>query len=445
MRLRLQSPAVLEAFSPRVPPSKYVANRVLLLAALAAGPTVLHGVPESEDMRAALDFVRAFGAAVEPLASGALLVTGVSARPRFAPGALVDLGESGTLARFALAIAALQGEEVVLDGRGRLRERPMGELLRVLEALGARVSATREGLPVRLRGPLRGGRVRLSGRVTSQFASALLIVGPLLEGGLVLGFEDEPVSASYLGLTVETMTAFGARVHGDPRRGYEVSGAQGYRGGEQRIPPDPTALGYFAALAALFPTTLRHEFPPPPWTGEARALEVIASMGARISVHDGLEVTGTEETLRSPGRVDARDFPDSIPALAALAAVAQGETVFTGVGHLRHKESDRIAALVSELSRLGVEVRAEADALWLRGRPLDPGGEPVFSAHGDHRLAMSLALLSTRLGRVTIDGAESVRKSFPGYWTELGRLGFRVETLQETMRGARHSGESRPT
>ena len=119
--------------------------------------------------------------------------------------------------------------------------------------------------------------------------------------------------------------------------------------------------------------------------------------------------------------------------------------MFTGVGHLRHKESDRIAALVSELSRLGVEARAEADALWLRGRPLDPGAEPVFSAHGDHRLAMSLALLSTRLGRVTIDGAESVRKSFPGYWTELGRLGFRVETLQETMRGARHSGESRPT
>ncbi len=434
MRVLLHPPASLSAFTPRVPASKYVANRALLLAGLAAEVTILEGVPESEDMRAATDFVRTFGATAEPLARGVLRVEGVAGRPRFRPLATVDLGESGTLARFALAVSALGDEEVILDGRGRLRERPMGELLDVLAALGARVEAAEGGrLPVRVRGPLRGPSpatpVRLSGEVSSQFASALLLVAPAL-GGLALAFDRAPVSASYLTLTREVMDAFGVPVTGDVGGGFKVPAGTYRRSVPYRIPPDTTALGYFAALAALFPATLRHAFPyPRPWTGEARALEALETMGARVAlVHDVLEIVGPKpEPLRSPGRCSARDFPDSVPTLAALAATATGETVFEGVGHLRHKESDRIGALVAELARIGVDAHGEADALVVRGRGPRPGVRPVFDAHGDHRLAMSLALLAVPFGGAAIEGAESVAKSFPDYWAELARLGFGIE------------------
>lgn len=430
VRVRLTPPARLGTFRPRIPPSKYVANRALLLAALAEGTSLLRGLPENDDLGRALAFVEALGARPEKVAADSWVVRGVGGRPRFPAGTRIDLGASGTLARFALAVAALSDAPVVLDGSPRLRERPMDELLEALVALGARVESTGGGLPVRISGPLAGGAVRLSGRTSSQFASALLLVGPLTPRGIRLGFHAPPVSASYIELTREAMEAFGVRVVRDGNGLVTATAGAGYRSSSFVVPPDPTALGYFAALTALAPgSCLEAEGAfVRPFSGEARLLDCLETMGAHVETGEGiLSVRGDAEPLRPLGRVDAGSCPDSVPTLAVLAATAPGESVLTGIGHLRHKESDRPAALALELARLGLDIEARDEELCILGRSLLRTRSPVFESHDDHRLAMSLALLTLRLGAVEIVGAEAVAKSFPGYWNELAALGFGVE------------------
>ncbi len=430
VRVRLSPPARLGIFRPRLPPSKYVANRALLLAALAEGTSLLRGLPENDDLRAALAFVEAAGARPERVGEGTWMVQGVGGRPRFPAGTRIDLGASGTLARFALAVSALSDTAVVLDGSTRLRERPMEELLAALAALGARVESTHGRLPVRVSGPFVGGERRLSGRKSSQFASALLLAGPLTPRGIRLGFVDPPVSASYIDLTAEVMALFGGRVVRNGGGGYGVPAGSGYRATSLVIPPDPTALGYFAALAALVPgSSLEAEGTfARPFVGEACLLEFLEAMGAEVEAGErGLVVRGGAVPLRPLGRVDAGACPDGVPTLAVLAGTAPGESLLTGVGHLRHKESDRPRAIAQELGRLGLETDAGPEGLRVVGRHPLRARSTVFTSHDDHRIAMSLALLSLRLGATEIEGAEAVSKSFPDYWRALAALGFTVE------------------
>ncbi len=408
----------------RLPGSKYVANRAFLLAALAQGTSVIENAPDNQDMERARDFGSFLGADLRREGEE-WRVRGVGGCPEWKKPRVFFCGESGTLARWALALATLSSDPIRLEGAPRLQERPMAELVSVLMTLGARIEPeSARGLPLSISGPLRGGQVTLSGQVSSQFGSALLTLAPLLPEGLILDFTHPPVSRSYLELTLETMRTFGVSGRRGPVWHLEVPGGGHYQATRFRIDPDPVLAGYFMALPAVLGGSLQLPGLIPGEAGEWRVAGLLSRMGLSVRTGaEGLTVQSSGAPLRALGTVDLSDAPDGVPTLAVLAGLAEsGTTRFTGIGHLRYKESDRLQDLASEMAAAGLDVRVEAGDLVIQG-----GGrlQPVvLDAHGDHRLAMSFALLAVACPGLSIRGEASVAKSFPDFWRRLESLGI---------------------
>ena len=420
----------------RVPGSKYEANRFLVAAALTEGASRIIGAPDNEDIRAAVAALPALGAragrngdVVE--VSGSPEGEGSVGSP---PLRTVAVGASGTLLRFLTAASATTPAPVRLDGNGRIRERPIRGLVGALEALGARIETSDGYAPLTVRsGTLRGGMVRVPSGESSQFASALLLAAPRAAGALTLELEDEPVSASYLDLTVRTLARCGVRIERPTTRRFSVAADQRYRPGEHRVSGDWTTAGYFFAAAALTggAVSVTNLDPDSP-QGERHFPALLGRLGCEVREDPAPD--GVRVSVRGARRLrgitsDFRAMPDAAPTLAALAPFAEGPTVLRGIRHLRHKESDRIEALAEGLSRLGARVRVASDSLEimpppsetpLRGAPLDP--------RGDHRIAMAFGLAGLRVPGVRIRTPEVVGKSFPGFWDALAQLGARISS-----------------
>lgn len=401
-----------------LPGSKSIVNRVLLLAALARGTSELSRVLVAEDTLAMLDCVRAIGATVVMEAADLASVTGVAGRPS-ASGKAFARG-SGTTARFLAPALSLTEGPWELDGDAQLRGRPMADLFEALRGLGVRVveRGAPGALPVELSGPIRAGRCAISGAVSSQFLSGLLLAAPLLPLGLELEVTDALVSRPYVEMTLATMRRFGATVEVSDRRFSVRPG--GYEAAAVDIEPDASAASYFFAAAVLTHGTVRvpglgeHSI-----QGDVAFVEVLAAMGAAVErTEDAIVVSGAGRTLHGID-VDLADFSDTVPTLAVVAALAEGPTRIRGVGFIRNKESNRIAAVVAELGRLGIGAVEEPDGLVIEpGRP--SGG--VVRTYGDHRIAMAFSLLGLVTPGVEIDDPECVAKTFPEFFSVLETL-----------------------
>ena len=440
----------------RPPGSKYEANRLLVIAALTDGERRILGAPEGEDIRAAVAATRALGAETTE-SDGGIRVRGLPApglpdpgraapeasAPALAEPALADVGESGTLLRFLTAAAATSPTPVRIVGQGRLPDRPLDGLLRALVSLGAVVRTEGSGsVPLTVRsgepgGGLRGGRALLPASETSQFASALLIAAGRALGGLEVELRSEPVSASYLDLTLSVMARCGASVERrGPRRLFVPAGTR-YRPGASRVSGDWASASYLFAAAALAPGRVRAlGLDGAPGAGEREFPEHLRRMGCRVEEGDGpdgfeVEVEGPADGLRGI-EADCARMPDTAPTLAVAAAFAAGPGRLHGVAHLRHKESDRIASLRRGLAGLGARTEFADGALTIH--PADPpargGDPPVFDPDGDHRIAMAFALAGLRCpGGVRVRSPGVVAKSFPGFWDEIAGLGVRVRPV----------------
>ncbi len=421
----------------RVPGSKYEANRFLIAAALTEGTTRLTGLPAGDDIRAAISAVEALGGgAVRDgdllemkgvPASGGANPSRDAAKPRE-----VSVGESGTLLRFLTAAAATVPAPVVITGTGRIPKRPVGGLVAALETLGADIETTGGGAPLTVRSSrLSGGTTRVDATESSQFGSALLLAAPRAAGAVVIELDGAPVSASYLDLTVSVMARCGVEVERPEPGRFRVAAGARYRPGDHRISGDWTSAGYFFAAAALAPGRVTVEgLDPGSPQGERGFAELLGRMGCEVSEEtseDGVRVTVTGASRLRGISVDMSSMPDAVPTLAAVAPFAEGTTVIRGIGHLRLKESDRIAALTDGLGRLGARAVPMDDGLAVG--PPESGGAlrpALLDSHGDHRIAMGLALAGLRLPGVRIRNPEVVAKSFPGFWEALSGLGTRV-------------------
>ncbi len=408
------------------PGSKYVANRLLMLAALAPGKSQIHGAPGNEDIRAAADGLRALGVDIREQ-PGALMIGGTP--HGWAPPArerepiAVDVRESGTLLRFLTAVAATLPFPVRLTGRGRIGQRPMAGLIRALEHLGARIASSGGYAPLTVHSPeLRGGRVAVATGESSQFASALLLASPRIGGGLDIELPGTRVSASYLDLTASLLQRSGVRVE-RIAAGYRTFAGRP-RPGVHQVPTDWTAASTLFGAAAVTRGTIRiANLDPQAVEGERRFPGLLERMGCRVEAGDGaVSVTGTGR-LRGI-QANMASMPDAAPTLAVVAAFATGETRISGIAHLRHKESDRIAALTDGLRRLGAGVEPEADRLTIRPGPMRV--RESIDSRRDHRIAMAFALAGLRVPGVRITHPDSVNKSFPDYWDTLRDLGAGV-------------------
>ena len=400
-----------------LPGSKSYTNRALPIAALAKGPSVLRGALDSDDTRYMVSALQALGFAIEvDWATGELHVDG---RDGHIPAAQAELflGNSGTSMRFLTALVALGHGAFRLDGTARMRQRPLAPLLDGLRSLGVDVSSEAGNgcPPVVLRGRgLPGGRVTMAGDLSSQYFSALAMTLPYARAPLQIDVRGELVSKPYIDMTAATMRAFGVMLeHANYQRMWVAAG-QRYVGRAYDIEPDASAASYFFALAAVTGGELTVErLPPTSAQGDLRFIDVLQEMGC--VVHRGADAV----TLRGPAQlrgldVDMNDISDTVQTLAAIAPFAASPVTIRNVAHIRHKETDRLAACATELRRLGVPVEERPDGLLIQ--PASPGSA-VVQTYDDHRMAMSFAVTAARSDSdIRIADPGCVAKTVPGFW-----------------------------
>ena len=409
----------------RVPSSKSAAHRLLICAALSEGPSTVSVFRPSADVEATVSCLNALGARIVARGDGADGVTRYEVTPLNArrgeenPAQGIrefHPGESGSTLRFLLPVAAALGVDACFVCEGRLPERPLGPLLDVLRLGG--VTAVKEGNTVRVSGRLQAGEYALPGNVSSQFVSGMLLALPLADGLSTLKVEGRLESADYVKMTLEALKLSGIEIKRECSL-YRVPGGQQFRlTGEHYVGGDWSGAAFMLCAGAASGTGVTVlGLDTDSAQGDRRILEVLEALGAEVECRGG-NVTVREGTLHGI-TLDASDIPDLVPAIAALAAQIKGETVIKGAARLRYKESDRLETTAAMLRQLGGSVTVNEDGLTIIGRALTGGNADSF---GDHRIAMAAAVASMGSALpVTVNGAECVTKSYPGFWEDFHR------------------------
>ncbi|WP_407538284.1 3-phosphoshikimate 1-carboxyvinyltransferase [Deinococcus radiomollis] len=416
----------------RAQPSKNYTTRYLLAAALSEAQTRVVGVATSEDAEAMLRCLTDWGAGIEHVGED-VVVTGFGTFPR--SGVTLNPGNAGAVARFLMAVAALTTEtHFVTDHPDSLGKRPQADLLSALERLGAQTRSQDGRFPVTVLGGagVRGGPLEVSAEKSSQYASALMFLAPLLPGGLNLRLTGDIKSRALLRQTLATLEAFGVRsgASEDLSR-IDIAGGQKYRLERAEVPGDyPGSAAILAAAATLPGEVTLSNLRPEDLQGEREAIAVLREMGADISRQGERVTVRGGQPLKAVTR-DGDTFTDAVQALTAAAASATGTTTWENVYTLRLKECDRISDTRSELKKLGLRSTETTDSLSVTGGPV--AGGITADGHGDHRMIMLLTLIGMRAqAPVRITGAHHIRKSYPQFFAHLEGLGGRFEYPENT-------------
>ena len=402
-----------------LPGSKSFSHRALIAAGLAVGHSTLQNLLRAEDTRYTAQALGQLGCHINWEGS-ACQVEGQGGDLKV-PDAPIYLGDSGTSMRFLSAVATLGHGRYVLTGSKRLCQRPIQDLLDALAGLG--VAATSEhnnGCPpviVQARG-LAGGPTKVSGGVSSQFLSAILLISPFAARDVEIEVLGELVSQPYVDITLNVMEEFGLAYYRQGYKYFAVPAGQRYQARHYEVEGDASSASYFLGAAAITGgrVTLTN-LNPGSCQGDSSFIKVLEQMGCLVeSSPAGVVLQG--RPLQAT-RINMAHMPDLVPTLAVVAAFAPGETVITGVAHLRHKESDRLQAVAAELTKMGIAVQETKDGLRIRG------GQPhgaVIDTYNDHRIAMSFALAGLKTPGVVIADPDCVAKSFPAFWEYFASL-----------------------
>jgi 3-phosphoshikimate 1-carboxyvinyltransferase len=401
----------------QLPGSKYIANRLIPMCALAKTPSVLHNVVDNDDISAAIDGLNALGYQLS-LCEGSLKI---NPRERDVETAVeLNTHHSGTFSRFVTAIAALNHVEVRINCSAKMATRPMNELFSSLEQLGVEVDSNDMCLPATIKGPISEDSCSIDASRSSQFLSALLIIGAALENGITIELVGPQVSNSYVQMTLFWMSKLGIKVQQSESQ-YRIPEQQYYIGAEITIPGDAVSASYFMGLVGIAGGKLLiREFDFDSLQGEAQFYKVLELMGMTF------ERSGNDLLVVATGRlssveVDMGEMPDVVQTLAVMACYAEGVTHISNIAHLAYKESNRIIDTARELAKTGIKVEYGNDSLTIHGGTPEAA---VIETYDDHRMAMSMALLGARAKGVQIKDHQVVNKSFPSYWTLMQQSGL---------------------
>jgi 3-phosphoshikimate 1-carboxyvinyltransferase len=400
-----------------VPGSKSLSNRALVVASLAEGKSRLSNVLHSDDTRFMMSHLRTLGIALQA-SDDEVEIEGLGGR--FQPlQASLFCGNAGTTVRFLTAFCTLVPGVQVVTGDQRMQTRPIYDLVHALAGLGVEIECVNGCPPVTIRSPLLpGGPAQVQAHLSSQYLSAILMVAPYAHQPISLEALGDMVSETYVDLTLEVMAAFGVTVDRPDRRHFYIP-QQHYQGRHFAIEGDATSAGYWWALAASTAGRVTvANIRPSSHQGDMELLPILERMGCTVTRQQGITVQGPDR-LQSPGVVDMNRLPDGVMTVAVLAALAHGETRIVNVANLRIKESNRLAALVAELQRLGIQAEELADGIRIQG------GKPQaadIETYADHRIAMSFAILGARVPGMRIGTPECVSKSYPTFFDELEAL-----------------------
>ncbi|MBN2279671.1 MAG: 3-phosphoshikimate 1-carboxyvinyltransferase [Candidatus Marinimicrobia bacterium] len=423
--IRIKPLTKLKKHVLEVPGSKYIANRVLMLAALADGVSTISNVPENNDINHAIEALTNFG--IDIIKTGDQLKIRGSNGKINPVSKVINVGESGTLMRFITAVSALSTQKVTITGSRRITERPVEHLIDALAQVGVKGESPTGCPPVSIEGgEISGGEIRVKGNISSQFISGLLLVAPFAKGDLKIVITSELVSVKYVDMTINAMKDFGVNVQRDGYREFFIPAGQKYQAQNYSIPGDWSSASYFLAAAALLEdeiTLVNMNLNSA--QGEAKFYEVLKKMGCDIITGKNSLTLKSEKKLRGVD-VDMGNMPDVAQTLAAIAPFAQGKTTIRNIEHLRYKECDRIDETAHELRKIGVKIFTTKDSLIIEPSTVS-GGQ--VETHNDHRMAMSLALCGLKAENLVINNPEVSAKSFPNYWQKLQEIGVEFEEI----------------
>lgn len=400
-----------------IPPcSKSYAQRAIALALLAEGCTTLRNIELCKDTLSALSCVEALGATVRHIDESTVEIQG-----RLAPRThTLKVGESGLATRLFTPIASLCDTPIRIEGEGTLLHRPMQMMIEPLRTLGVSIKDGGGYLPFEVCGPIRGGELKVDGSISSQFITGLLLALPLAAKDTTL-YVDNPVSIPYLDMTLDTAARFGVEImhKGGDYSEFFIEGGQRYQAIDLAVEGDWSSASTLMVAGAIAGEVTLKNLSTLSRQADTAICQALERAGAGIIIEDNT-ITISRRPLRA-FTFDATHCPDLFPALAALAAAAEGESAIIGTNRLRHKESDRAETIRSEYEKMGIEVDlSEDNVMKIRGGK--PQGATLFS-HNDHRIAMSLAVTALRCEEgITIRNAECVEKSYPTFFEDLESL-----------------------
>lgn len=405
----------------RVPGSKSLTNRALLIAALANGTTRLTNALFSDDSRYFAKALQTLGFDVKlNEANHEMTVTGLGGKIP-AKKAEIFIGNAGTAARFLSAFLTLGNGEYILDGEPRMRERPIGDLIEALQQLGVELEARNNCPPVEIFAKgLSGGKTKIAGNISSQFLSALLMVAPYAQAPIEIELTTDLNSKPYVDMTIAIMKEFGVEIERQKYERFIITPSFFFPLSSYSIESDASAASYFFAAPAICGGTVKVEnISRKSVQGDVAFLDVLKQMGCTIEEADS-SISVTRHSSLVGIDVDMRDIPDTAQTLAAVAPFASSPTRIRGIASARVKETDRVSATCTELKRLGVQVEEHEDGMTIY--PCQTFQPSKVQTYNDHRMAMSFALIGLRYEGVTIENPSCVSKTFPNYFEVLETL-----------------------
>ncbi len=406
------------------PSNKSYTHRGIFLASLAGNNSKVENVLLSADTKATIEACKKFGAVIEVNDSDIIVKKSIKIGTNVPE---INTENSGTTIRIAVGIASLFSEEITLTGDASLQKRPMQPLLDALSSIGAKCSSTNGNPPIKIKGSIIGGDIRIPGNLSSQFISSLLISAPLTKNGINLTIEGDLVSKPYLDATIATMRKFGVSVKTlIPYKKYNIT-PQIYKNTIFSVPIDFSSLALLLSFTVLNgeDVVIKGSMGNLP-QGDEAFIEFLEQLGVSVTINDNEIKIKSPEKLKG-GKFDLRNSPDLLPPLAILSLISSKPIEIVNVKHARLKETDRIAILARELPKIGIKVDEKEDGLILESSDSLTGAK--LDSENDHRLFMAFCIAGTYIGNCIVTDSKSVEVSYPNFIEEMNRLGAKIERI----------------
>ncbi|NRY60346.1 3-phosphoshikimate 1-carboxyvinyltransferase [Clostridium beijerinckii] len=410
----------------KIPPSKSMAHRAVICAALGDGNSKVTNIDYSDDIIATIEAMRALGAKITKK-EDYLEVYGVNSPENIEANSVkeqrtIDCNESGSTLRFLVPIAALFDGVNRFVGRGNLGKRPLDTYYKIFNEQGIKYSYKDGILDLKTEGKLKAGEFKMEGNISSQFITGLLFTLPLLDGDSKIVITTEMESKGYIDLTLRAIKDFGVEIINNNYEEFIIKGNQIYKSIDYRVEGDYSQAAFFFCADALSSNIVLNDLKLDSLQGDKEVIDILQRMGLKLNNKDNGLIGSASLGLKST-IIDGSQCPDIIPVVSLVAALSEGTTEIINAGRLRIKECDRLAAVTSELNKLGAKIIEKEEGLIIEGVKGLKGNVEVWS-HKDHRIAMTMAIASTMCKEpIILKDYECVSKSYPQFWDDFKNLG----------------------